>query len=413
MDILFNLQYQVVMTYQKILLEDVTDNFNSKRIPLSAKERSKIEKIYPYYGAQGIIDHVDNYLFDGEFILIAEDGENLKSQRNQVCNLVSGKFWVNNHAHIVQANGRNSTKYLYYLLNQIDFRRFVSGSAQPKLTKDNLNRIELFIHKPEAQRRIASVLSALDEKIALNQRINAELEAMAKKLYDYWFVQFDFPDAEGRPYKSAGGKMVYSEKLKREIPEGWGVGSANDVLEINPSLSLSTGKSAAYVDMNSLPTEGYMTSQIQQKEFKGGVKFQNGDVVIARITPCLENGKTGLITQLQQNDQIGFGSTEFIVLRGKDFPISSFTACLSRSEYFRKYAIMNMTGTSGRKRVDAKDIALFPMVIPEKKILEKFENLVSPFFKNATANTIQSQHLTQLRDWLLPMLMNGQVAVGA
>lgn len=120
--------------FQKVTIEEITVNLDKMRIPLSSNERSKLEKKYPYYGAQSIVDYVDKYLFDGEYLLVAEDGENLKSQNTNVCNYVTGKFWVNNHAHILQAKNGNSLKYLYYLLNLRDFRPYVTGSAQPKLT---------------------------------------------------------------------------------------------------------------------------------------------------------------------------------------------------------------------------------------------------------------------------------------
>lgn len=395
---------------QKVRLDEITINLDKIRVPLSSAVRSKLEKTFPYYGAQGIVDYVDNFLFDGEYLLVAEDGENLRSQKANVCNYVTGKFWVNNHAHILQAKDGHDLKYIFYLLNRKDFRPLVTGSAQPKLTQENLSRIELLIHKPSQQKRVTAVLSALDAKIDLNNRINAELEAMAKTLYDYWFVQFDFPDKNGTPYKSSGGKMVWNKELKREIPEGWGTGTAADLFIFNPSLSFSKDAIGSYIDMSALPTSGFMTDEVQEKAYNGGVKFQNGDVVVARITPCLENGKTGLITLLAK-DEIGFGSTEFIVLRGKRQPLSSFAACLSRSELFRKFAIANMTGTSGRKRIEAKTLETFGLPLPPDSLLSKFEETVSPFFKTATINTKQNQHLSSLRDWLLPMLMNGQVTV--
>jgi len=233
---------------------------------------------------------------------------------------------------------------------------------------------------------------------------------MAKTLYDYWFVQFDFPNANGKPYKTSGGKMVWSEELKREVPDGWEVDAAEHIFQFNPSLSLGKGTRGSYIDMNALPTYGYMTEEIQSKEFNGGMKFQNGDVVVARITPCLENGKTALITLLS-NDEIGFGSTEFIVLRGRKRALSAFAAFVSRSEEFRKFAISNMTGTSGRKRVDAKTLANFKMTIPDMKVLSDFENIVAPFFQMLTKNTIENKQLKNLRDWLLPILMNGQVKI--
>jgi len=214
---------------------ELVDIFNHIRVPLSSNERENLEKIYPYYGAQNIVDYVDKYLFDGEFILVAEDGENLRSNNQNICNLVKGKFWVNNHAHILKANDENCNKYLYYNFNRIYFSPFITGSAQPKLNKENLLNIITYVHEFPEQQKIASVLSALDSKIELNNRINAELEAMAKTLYDYWFVQFEFPieaaiaakmgdpNLIGKPYKTSGGKMVWNDELKREIPEGWEV----------------------------------------------------------------------------------------------------------------------------------------------------------------------------------------------
>lgn len=300
----------------------------------------------------------------------------------------------------------------YYLKSQYHQLRSLSSGVRKNLNSGDIKNFKIRLPQSlRTQKKIASVLSSLDAKIELNNRINTELEAMAKLLYDYWFVQFDFPDADGKPYKSSGGKMVYNEVLKREIPEGWGDGVASDLFKFNPSLSLSKGSVSSYIDMNALPTTGFMTKSVQKKEFNGGIKFQNGDVVVARITPCLENGKTGLITLLNE-DEIGFGSTEFIVLRGKKTTLSSFAACLSRSALFRKYAIANMLGTSGRKRVDAKALEIFSLAIPEESVLTKFEEITRSFFQISTINTKENQQLAELRDWLLPMLMNGQVRVG-
>ena len=316
----------------------------------------------------------------------------------------SNIVWVEND----ETKVRND--YLYYFFQTKPWFT-THGSTITRIYNENLRSIKLSV--PDNlydQQKIATVLSSLDSKISLNNRINTELEAMAKTLYDYWFVQFDFPNANGKPYKTSGGKMVWNEELKREVPEGWGINFLSEIFEFNPSLSLKKGAVSSYIDMDALPNEGYMTKEVQKKEFNGGVKFQNGDLVIARITPCLENGKTGLVTLLD-DDEIGFGSTEFIVLRGKTRSLSGFASMLSRSDLFRKYAITNMTGTSGRKRVDAKNIEKYKLAIPKDNLLEKFESIIVPFFQKMTVNTIENQKLTELRDWLLPMLMNGQVKV--
>jgi type I restriction enzyme, S subunit len=286
----------------------------------------------------------------------------------------------------------------------------VTGATVDRIALNEMPDFGIRIPGIEEQKRVAGLLKSIDAKIDCNNRINAELEAMAKALYEYWFVQFDFPDANGKPYKSSGGKMVYNATLKREIPKGWKDGLASDLFDFNPSLSLAINAEASYIDMSALPVTGFMSSPPERKPFAGGMKFQNGDVVVARITPCLENGKTALISLLR-DDEIGFGSTEFIVIRGKKFGLSAFAAQMSRSPSFRKFAISNMTGTSGRKRIDASMLETFSLPLPSDELLLRFEKTASPFFERMTNNAKENQQLAQLRDWLLPLLMNGQVTV--
>lgn len=307
----------------------------------------------------------------------------------------------------------NKFYYYYFQLPSIQkyFYDVATGSTIKNLSLKSLQDFLVPRPKSHQYRKIAAVLSALDDKIELNNRINAELEQMAKTLYDYWFVQFDFPNKEGEPYKSSGGTMVYDEVLKREIPEGWERGGLAKLAIFNPTLSIKKNTISPYIEMASVPTSGYMTGEPQQKEFSGGVKFQNGDIVIARITPCLENGKTALITLLDE-DSVGFGSTEFINIRARKKEYTSFLAITSRTYVFRNYAISKMIGTSGRKRVDAKEISTFQLAIPSEELLTKFASIVDVYFEKMTLNTKQNQQLASLRDWLLPMLMNGQVTFG-
>lgn len=364
---------------------------------------------YLFFDRSTIVKKSNKFLFDSASIIIpGEDSRMIFEPR-----YYEGKFNLHQRCYVIyDLDQEYSTKYLYYKLKTLTkhFANVFVGSTVPSLRLDHITDLDIEFPKLDVQQKIASVLSSLDAKIDLNSSINTRLEAMAKTLYDYWFVQFDFPNEDGKPYKSSGGKMVWSEELKREIPKGWEVGELADLFTLNPSISLKVGAISSYIDMDALPTDGFMTKEVQKKAFNGGVKFQNGDLVIARITPCLENGKTGLITLLD-SDEVGFGSTEFIVLRGKQKPLSCFAACLSRSELFRKYAIANMTGTSGRKRVEAKLIEKFPLAIPPQFILDRFEKVINPNFQITTVNTKQNQHLSQHRDWLLPMLMNGQVKV--
>jgi type I restriction enzyme S subunit len=327
-------------------------------------------------------------------------------------------------ASITHKAGREYNFYLRYLIesNLKNILQTTSGSTFPNLTSDMLADFPLRVPEKSTQLQISRFIGNLDLKISLNNRINIELEAMAKIIYDYWFVQFDFPISkeqakamgqpklEGKPYKTSGGKMVWHEGLKREVPASWDVEPIASIIEFNPTLSLFKGTESSYLDMNALPQNGFMTKSPMRKAFSGGMKFQNGDVAVARITPCLENGKTGLITLLQEGE-IGFGSTEFIILRGRKFDLRSYASCLARSEKFRTYAISKMTGTSGRKRVSASDLEMYVTAIPDDDTLKRFEKLVSPFFEKMTLNALENQKLAGLRDWLLPMLMNGQVRI--
>ncbi|MCI4234463.1 restriction endonuclease subunit S [Dickeya dianthicola] len=306
------------------------------------------------------------------------------------------------------------SNYLTYYLSTPRIQAWIIsqavGATMPNLNTGILFRIPFTGPEKPIQEKISATLRSIDDKIDLNNRINAELEAMAKTLYDYWFVQFDFPDANGKPYKTSGGKMEYNATLKREIPVDWEAGCASELFNFNPTTSLKTGCIAPYIDMDSLPIKGFMTKKIKKKAFTSGTKFIKNDVAIARITPCLENGKTGLISKLKEGD-VGFGSTEFIIIRGKEFPLSGFGACLARSDSFRQFAISNMTGTTGRKRIESKTLETYTLPIPSKNLLMKFEDTVRPFFDIMTSKSVENDELVALRDWLLPLLMNGQVTV--
>ena len=156
-------------------LGDVINVLDSKRVPLSSHERSSRQGPYPYYGAQGVIDYIDDYIFDGTYLLIAEDGENVRSQKENIALIASGKYWVNNHAHIVESNGKSDIRYICYLLNRMDISGYITGSAQPKLNQANLLSIEVSLPPLHRQQEIADCLSLFDDKIELNNRINHNL----------------------------------------------------------------------------------------------------------------------------------------------------------------------------------------------------------------------------------------------
>lgn len=178
-------------------LADLIINYDSKRIPLSAKQREHINKIYPYYGAQGVIDYVDDYLFDGEYMLIAEDGENLRSRKLPIATIVSGKFWVNNHAHIITSNEKSNLLFVWYWLNNNDISQYVTGSAQPKLNQSNLNAIPFPDIDKEIQDKIAFILADFENKISSNSDESDTLQATIELMYQNWFNDSNCPNNIG------------------------------------------------------------------------------------------------------------------------------------------------------------------------------------------------------------------------
>lgn len=167
------------MKIQKYRFEQITINYDKKRKPLSAQQRAVMQGEYRYYGAQSVIDHVNDYLFDGEYLLIAEDGENLKSGKQNIAQIVEGKFWLNNHAHIVQTKELCNLRYLEYCLNATDISGYITGSAQPKLSQANLNAIEIDLPKRNLQDKIVDILYTLEKKIEVNDEINRNLKSAA------------------------------------------------------------------------------------------------------------------------------------------------------------------------------------------------------------------------------------------
>lgn len=307
-------------------------------------------------------------------------------------------------------------RFLYYFLTQDEITQYLNTIAEsgtttfPAFRADELNDLEILLPDSiEKQKAIAEILSSLDDKIELNNQINQNLEALAQALFKQWFVDFEFPNENGEPYKSSGGEMVDSEL--GEIPKGWVISVLSDIIEFNPTEKLSKGAISSYLDMSSLPTIGSFPELPIKREFSSGMKFKNGDTLLARITPCLENGKTAYIQFLNENE-VAWGSTEFIVLRSKASWPKEVSYLIARDENFRNFAIQNLVGTSGRQRVSSSILMNYPVIIPsDKSILGSFGRIVSDLFEKIKANSFENIYLTQLRDTLLPKLISGELEV--
>lgn len=288
------------------------------------------------------------------------------------------------------------------------------GLVMPNLNTEILSNIPLSLPPLGEQRRIAHLLGSLDDKIELNRRKAATLEEMARALFKSWFVDFDPVRAkdEGRSTGlPAATAAIFPDRFGEDaLPEGWRLGSVADIMEVNPSLSLKAGTPAAYVDMASLPTSGPSVSGFISREASSGSRFQRGDTLVARITPCLENGKTALVDFLE-DQEVGWGSTEFIVLRPRTPMSHVWPYLLARDDAFRAHLIAAMTGSSGRQRVPHSAIAAWETALPPARVLAAFAAEVDPLFERISASNAESTTLRALRDTLLPKLISGELRI--
>lgn len=369
------------MTFSNVSFGDVTDNFDKKRIPLSAAQREKRQGKYRYYGAQGVIDWIDDYIFDGTYLLIAEDGENLKSKKSNIAQLASGKFWVNNHAHVIQCKKGYDIRYLCYLINLTDLSGYITGSAQPKLSQSSMNAIVLPMPKFEIQKEVADFIEKFDKKIQINEKVNDNLQQQAFAAFDNLVANAENTDC-----------------------------NVSDYAFLNPKRALAKNQMARSIDMSRLSTSRAFPSGWEMKPFAGGMRFTNGDTLLARITPCLENGKTAFIDFLDDGE-VAFGSTEYIVLAPKNDTPPEMLYCLARNPAFIDYAVKNMNGSSGRQRVSAETVGQYRLPLFDKHSLSIFREVVSPMFLKMRYNSLENMRLAELRDELLPKLMSSEIGV--
>lgn len=293
--------------------------------------------------------------------------------------------------------------------------KFAVGSVHQTIYFPEAKAFHICMPNREAQDSIVEVLGALDDKIELNRRMNETLEAMARAIFKDWFVDFGPTRAkvEGRaPYLAADVWALFPDTLDKEgKPTSWANVPLSDLVEVNPSEPLARGKTAPYLDMGALPTVGPNTEDYVLRDFGSGMRFRNGDALFARITPCLENGKTAFVQCLPKGI-IGWGSTEFIVLRSR-LPVPKPLAYLiARDPDFRANAIRSMTGTSGRQRATNAAVSAYLVTRPtSNKLWAMLGTAIDPMFERIAANDTESKALAATRDLLLPKLMSGEIHI--
>lgn len=308
---------------------------------------------------------------------------------------------LNQHIFKVRAREKVDQKFLRYLLqyNMPIFKLLVKDktTTMGHVTIEDLKHIDALIPMMlEEQHKIAEILGSLDGKIELNFEMNRTLETIAQLIFESWFVDFEQFQTE------------LNKDLEREIPRNWEVKPFSQVIRIDPKRKLAKGSLARKISMPDLrPWQSWIESWHYAK-YTSGPKFQNGDVLFARITPSLENGKTALVSCLNEGE-IAFGTTEFIVFAPKIIMSSYYIFCLARTYEVRQRAIRAMSGSSGRQRVP-KDIFDHIMIcVPPPDLVEKFDRLAHPLFEAISINGKENRVLAQIRDALLSKLLSGEI----
>ena len=410
--------------WSKVELGGVIINHDGKRKPVKESERRPGH--YPYYGASGIVDYVDGYLFDGNYLLIAEDGENLRTRQTPIAFMARGKFWVNNHAHIVTGNKKADTRFLMYALEGMDISGYLTGAVMPKLTQRNLNKIEIICPSLSEQRAIAHILGTLDDKIECNRRMNETLEAMARALFKAWFVDFEpvrakldgrwqrgqsLPGLPAHLYDLFPDRLVDSE-LGR-VPEGWNhstIGAEGFVCGgSTPSTKepdfwkgghhhWATPKDLSSLKFPVLLDTDRMITDAGLAKISSGV-LPIGTVLLSSRAPIGYLAITEVPTAINQG---------FIAMKCDAILSNVFVLLWCRENMD---AIIGNANGSTFQEISKSNFRPIPVIVPSRPVLVSFEKLANSLYRQLVANERQSRTLAQLRDTLLPKLISGELRI--
>ena len=356
-------------------IADVCSRLSSgKGIPAS-----KVTPIgpYPVIGGNGVRGYTDSFNFDGECAIIGRQGANCGNVR-----YFQGKAYMTEHAIVAIGNENANTKYLACLFSLMHLGNLSAQSAQPGLSVQTLSKQIVYLPEINTQNQIADIIKSLDAKIEINKQINDNLEQQAQAAFNNIVAK-------------------YSECETINLSE---------IAALNPKRTIAKGTLARSIEMAQLPTSGSFPAGWDLKDYNGGMKFQNGDTLMARITPCLENGKVAYINFLEENE-VAFGSTEYIVIASRGAIAPEVFYFLTRYNDFVDFAVKNMNGSSGRQRVSAETIGTYklPVISPEDMVI--LETIAKEALNKIKYNSLENIRLSEIRDTLLPKLMSGELKI--
>ena len=374
-------------------LGDLLINRDGERKPLSSSVRSKqIKKKYDYYGATGVIDKVDNYIFDEKLLLVGEDGANLLSKVKPNAFFAEGKYWVNNHAHILDATNKNLLDYVIIVINTISLDNYITGTAQPKLSQENLNKIPIPLPPLAEQYRILQKVERLLTIVDAIEQLQEQLKALVKQtknqVLNYAIAgKLTHQDPNDEPAEELLkriGKTTATDTPYEKLPKGWAWCRLGDIGTINPKNKLNDELDVSFIPMP-LISDGFSnvhTSEVKKWENikKGYTHFCNEDIGIAKITPCFENRKSVIFNNLKNG--VGAGTTELYILRNnKTLSFNKYIFWFIKTQEFINNGIKAFTGAVGQQRIsrDFIENTLIPLppLAEQHRIVQKIETYFS------------------------------------
>ena len=397
--------------WRETTLGELIEFHDHKRIPLSSKERASRQGDIPYYGASGVIDHIDGYIFDGPYLLISEDGENLNSRKTPIAFRANGRFWVNNHAHIVRGRPHAADdRFLEYLIAVTDISGVVTGAAQPKLSQANLRILKVCVPDYRTQLRIVDILSSYDELIRNDTRRISILEEMAKMIYREWFVNFRFPGHESWP-------LIASDL--GEIPKGWRVSRLVDVTTKIGSGATPRGGKESYQKkgirlIRSLNIYDYRFEMAnlafindEQAEQLNNVTIQPNDVLL-NITGA-SVGRCSMVPSCLLPARV---NQHVAIVRAKSEVIDPFFLLDSINSDHNKQRLLGIAqGGATREALTKDSIAGFPILLPPLDLVRRYGQIAGLLHTQREKLNLRIENLRTTRDLLLPKLISGEINV--
>jgi type I restriction enzyme, S subunit len=381
------------MTWPIRRMDVIVQFLNSRRIPVKAADRAKRQGPYPYYGASGIVDWVDDYIFDGDYLLVSEDGENLRSRKSPIAFMARGKYWVNNHAHILDEREPGILRYLSWALNRTDLSPYITGAAQPKLNKRTLETVEISVPPTDERLAINAILGALDDKIELNRKTAATLEEMARALYRSWFVDFDpvHAKAAGRApaHMDAQTAALFPGSFGEDgLPEGWELKRLKDLIKLNYGKALKKDLRVP----GEFPVYG-----------SGGIGGTHKEPLFKR--PTIIVGRKGTVGSLHWAPK-GCWPIDTVFYVTTDYPMSLIMRLMA------ELPLADMNTDAAVPGLNRDNAYRLEIPFPGEVIVQEYSKRSDNWQAKIDQLEDENQTLATLRDTLLPRLMSGELRVG-